>query len=150
VPDPPRPELSQSQRSAASDEKGRFNISGVAPGTYRLYAWVEAVPDALLDPEFLRRFEAKATQVTVGEAEKAQADVTLIEPGDAQFDSRFLPHPQAAAFVQHQFVEDGRTSHDIVDTLRAVNSSYWRSLSPSKGGTSMSRSASTGPRRNSL
>jgi hypothetical protein len=84
APDPPRPELSQRQRSAASDEKGRFNITGVAPGAYRLYAWVEPVTDVLADPDFLRRFEARATQVTVGEGESAQADATLIKPGDAR------------------------------------------------------------------
>ncbi len=83
-PDPPRAELSQRRRNATSDEKGRFSITGVAPGAYRLYAWVEPVTDVLADPEFLRRFEAKATPVTVGEGEKAQVDATLIKPGDSQ------------------------------------------------------------------
>jgi hypothetical protein len=84
APDPPRAELSLRVRSAASDEKGRFNITGVAPGTYRLYAWVEAVTDGLADPEFLKRFEAKATPVTVGEGGSTQADATVIKPEDAR------------------------------------------------------------------
>ena len=84
APDPPRAELSLRVRSTASDEKGRFNITGVAPGTYRLYAWVEPVTDVLADPEFLKRFEAQATPVTVREGESAQLDTTLIKPGDAQ------------------------------------------------------------------
>jgi hypothetical protein len=84
APDPPRAELSQRQRTATSDEKGRFSITGVAPGAYRLYAWVEPVTDALADPEFLRRFEAQATPVTLGEGESAQVDATVIKPADAQ------------------------------------------------------------------
>jgi hypothetical protein len=84
APDPPRPELSQRRRSAASDEKGRFNMTGVAPGTYRLYAWVEPVADGLADPEFLKRFEAQATPVTVAEGESTQANATVIKPGDEQ------------------------------------------------------------------
>jgi hypothetical protein len=84
APDPPRPELSQRQKSATSDEKGRFKITGVAPGAYRLYAWVEPVTDMLADPVFLKQFGAKATPVTVGESESVQADATLIQPGDAQ------------------------------------------------------------------
>jgi hypothetical protein len=82
APDPPRPELSLRLRSAASDEKGRFTITGVAPGSYKLYAWAEPVTDVLADTEFLRRFETKATQVTVGEGESAQADASVIRPGD--------------------------------------------------------------------
>ncbi|MBE3119535.1 MAG: hypothetical protein IMZ50_12385, partial [Candidatus Atribacteria bacterium] len=60
-----------------------FSITGVAPGAYRLYAWVEPVTDVLADPEFLRRFETKATQVTLGEGESAQVDATLLKPGDS-------------------------------------------------------------------
>lgn len=82
APDPPRAELSLRLRSATSDEKGRFDITGVAPGTYRLYAWMESVTDELPNPEFLRRFEAQATPVTVREGERAQVDATVIQPGD--------------------------------------------------------------------
>ena len=63
--------------------KGGSILRALAPGTYRLYAWAEPVTDVLADPEFLKRFAAKATQVTVGEGESAQADATLIKPGDA-------------------------------------------------------------------
>jgi hypothetical protein len=84
APDPLRAELSLRLRSATSDEKGRFTITGVAPGTYRLYAWAEPVTDVLADPEFLRQFEAQATPVSVGEGQSAQADATLIKPGDAR------------------------------------------------------------------
>jgi hypothetical protein len=82
APDPPRAELSLRLRSATSDEKGRFDITGVAPGTYRLYAWMESVTDELPNPEFLRRFEAQATPVTVREGERGQVDATVIKPGD--------------------------------------------------------------------
>jgi hypothetical protein len=84
APDPPRAELSLRLRSAASDEKGRFTITGVAPGTYRLYAWAEPVTDVLADPEFLKQFQAQSTPVSVGEGQSAQADATLIKPGDAR------------------------------------------------------------------
>jgi len=84
VPDPPLAELSLRLRSAAADEKGRFTITGVAPGTYRLYAWAEPVTDVLADPKFLKQFEAQATPVSVGEGQSAQADSILIKPGDAR------------------------------------------------------------------
>ena len=84
APDPPRPEFALRLRNADSDEKGRFNITGVAPGTYRLYAWVEPVTDVLANPEFLERFGAQATPLTVREGENAQVDATVIQPGDGR------------------------------------------------------------------
>jgi hypothetical protein len=51
-----------------TDQNGRFHLSGLAPGNYYAAAWEEILPRGLeMYPEFLSRFNAEATAVTLEE-----------------------------------------------------------------------------------
>jgi len=84
IPDPPRQELSLRLKSTTADENGRFSLTGVAPGSYRLYAWVEPLIGVLSDAEFLRRFQDQAVKVTVKEDDRPTIEVTLLRPEDSK------------------------------------------------------------------
>jgi hypothetical protein len=77
------PPLSRRQNSALyrivqSDAQGRFVITGVAPGSWKLFAWESVQPGAYQNPEFMKTREARGTSVTVTAGIRSNADVTLI------------------------------------------------------------------------
>jgi hypothetical protein len=63
-------------QSAWSDASGHFKFEGVAPGSYRLYAWESVDPNAVrYDPDYVRPFESQGRNVRV--AEGAHESITL-------------------------------------------------------------------------
>lgn len=82
VPDPPRIERSAWLKSTRSNAEGKFTITGIAPGRYRLYAWDEPQADLLSDPGFLKSFENKAVALTVQEGERKEAVVPVSKVED--------------------------------------------------------------------
>jgi hypothetical protein len=68
---------------ALADADGNVNISGVAPGEYRLFAWPEGVGSrAAFDPAFLVRFEEKGVPVVAERASTFTVDLTTVSPLD--------------------------------------------------------------------
>jgi hypothetical protein len=65
-------------RSAATDQFGRFQISGLPPGDYSLYAWEDVETGAWLDPEFLKPFEGKSRPITVRQGSDLTEDLKVI------------------------------------------------------------------------
>jgi hypothetical protein len=53
-------------RTAMPDTSGKFAMTGVAPGDYRVYAWKEIEPFQYFDPDFMRAYEGAGVPVTVG------------------------------------------------------------------------------------
>jgi hypothetical protein len=48
-----------------ADATSKFNMDGIAPGDYKLFAW-EAVPNgAWMNAEFLARYEGRGVAVSV-------------------------------------------------------------------------------------
>jgi hypothetical protein len=64
---------------ATLDQYGRFNIQGITPGRYKLFAWDDVPVGAYFDSEFLRPFEDQAKAVTVEKNDYIQAQITLIQ-----------------------------------------------------------------------
>jgi len=65
IPDPPRRRNRLYYRSVRLQPTGNFDLTGIAPGTYKLFAW-DALPDgAESNAEFLEQFEARGVRVTV-------------------------------------------------------------------------------------
>jgi hypothetical protein len=65
-------------RDAQTDESGRFQIDGVAPGDYLLFAW-EDIDEALWrDPEFIRRNERLGRLVRVTEGGRETAELSVL------------------------------------------------------------------------
>jgi hypothetical protein len=55
-------------RTVAADHTGRFSITAIAPGDYKLFAWESIELHTWFDPEVLRRSEQSATPVRLGES----------------------------------------------------------------------------------
>jgi hypothetical protein len=62
----------------AADEAGNFQFANLRPGTYKLFAWEEVDDDLWPDPEFRKRYEDRATAITVGEGESKNVRLRLI------------------------------------------------------------------------
>ncbi len=61
-----------------TDATGKYTINGVAPGTYKLLAFDDLDPNAVVyDPDFLRPYEANAKVVEVAPGDKKSADLKL-------------------------------------------------------------------------
>jgi hypothetical protein len=68
-------------RLATSDPMGRFTLSGVPPGQYKLFAWESIPSGAYQNPEFIAKYEERGTAVTVNPATTTSAQVT-VTPAD--------------------------------------------------------------------
>jgi hypothetical protein len=60
------------------DDDGNFRFTGLRPGKYSLFAWEEVDDDLWQDPEFLKKYEDRATEVTVGPRETQTAKLRVI------------------------------------------------------------------------
>jgi hypothetical protein len=75
---PSRRQNIQLYKTANTDNAGKFAISGVAPGDYKLFAW-EAVPNtAWMNAEFMALYEARGQAVTVGSTPTVNVELKLI------------------------------------------------------------------------
>jgi len=59
-------------------DDANFKFTGVRPGKYKLFAWEEVDNDLWQDPEFTKKYEDRATQVTVGPSETQKAQLHVI------------------------------------------------------------------------
>ena len=78
VPDEPRRAQTQLYKDVPTDQYGRFDIKGIAPGSYKLFAWEEVEPGAYQDPDFLKPFEALGERKAIREGSRESAQLKLI------------------------------------------------------------------------
>jgi uncharacterized surface anchored protein len=70
---------------AGTDASGHFKIVGIAPGSYRLYAWDGADVNAVrYDPDYVKPFETSGRSVQMSEGDKENVSLTLIVVPAAQ------------------------------------------------------------------
>jgi protocatechuate 3,4-dioxygenase beta subunit len=62
----------------STDDTGRFQLSGLAPGDYRVFAWERVEEGAWQDPQFLRLFENEGSPVRVEEGSRVTVETRLI------------------------------------------------------------------------
>jgi hypothetical protein len=67
-------------RSVKTDRSGAFQLKGLPPGEYKLYAWESVENRAWVDAEFLKPVEAKAKAVTIREGDSQIVEIKVI-PG---------------------------------------------------------------------
>jgi hypothetical protein len=60
VPDSPYDKVLARYRSVITDSNGKYEIHGIAPGSYQLYAWSELEGFAYRNAEFMKEFGASA------------------------------------------------------------------------------------------
>jgi hypothetical protein len=65
-------------QAVKTDANGKYEIRGVAPGTYRLFSWEDIEQNQWEDPDFVRSFARKATSVEIKEADTQAVDLTTI------------------------------------------------------------------------
>src|SRR4029450_10743124 len=54
-------------KTTSTDAEGRFEVKGLPPGEYKLFALEGFEKDAWLDPEFFKPYEDRGTKINVGE-----------------------------------------------------------------------------------
>ncbi|MGB8519882.1 MAG: carboxypeptidase-like regulatory domain-containing protein, partial [Candidatus Tumulicola sp.] len=65
LPNPPLRGMHRLYKQALTDQNGRFDLRGIAPGDYAVFSWDEVEEGAWEDPEFIKPFEDKGEKITV-------------------------------------------------------------------------------------
>ena len=59
VPEASKRQQPVAYRTSTLDQYGKFHLTGVPPGEYKLFAWDAVEPGQWMDPDFLSAFESK-------------------------------------------------------------------------------------------
>ena len=78
VPDIARRTTQRLFKSQTTDQYGKFDLHGLAPGTYKLFAWDGAESNAWEDQDFLKPFEDKGTKIEVRDEDAMTTNLTVI------------------------------------------------------------------------
>jgi len=78
APDEARQSRMDLFKTANSDSTGHFVMRGVAPGSYRLYAWESVDEGDYQDPDFLRAFADQGESVSVSSGARLTPEVKVI------------------------------------------------------------------------
>jgi hypothetical protein len=76
VPDGPRRKNPIFYKSVQSGSDGQFTIQGVAPGSYKIFAWANIPRDAERNAEFMKSYETLGRPLSIGANSRA-SNVTL-------------------------------------------------------------------------
>jgi hypothetical protein len=80
-------------RSTTTDQNGRFTITAIPPGKYKVFSWDEVEQGAWEDADFLRAFEDKGQEIEVKESAQAKVEVSSIPasaPSSTQAEARTI------------------------------------------------------------
>jgi hypothetical protein len=87
IPDPPHRGLVEKYKSTATDQNGKFTMTGLTPGDYKVFSWdsvdesEEEFGDDWFDPEWLKPYENKGESVHLEESDKKSVNLALIQTG---------------------------------------------------------------------
>jgi hypothetical protein len=65
-------------KTQTTDQYGRFDLRGIAPGEYKLFSWEEVELGAWEDPEFLKPFEEEGGKIGVREGDQKMLNLVTI------------------------------------------------------------------------
>ena len=65
-------------RVVSTDANGRFNLTGIPPADYRLFAWEDVEQGAWQDPEFTRLYQEYGKAYRLAEGARTTADLRVI------------------------------------------------------------------------
>ncbi|HEX4999376.1 MAG TPA: hypothetical protein VFY29_14205 [Terriglobia bacterium] len=71
-------------KTATTDENGRFTITNIAPGDYRVFSWEAVEPYGWFDPDLLAASEAGGQAVQISEGSAASIELRMIPAGGAR------------------------------------------------------------------
>jgi Carboxypeptidase regulatory-like domain len=84
VPDSPFRAVSSRYRSVVSDVQGNFEVQGIAPGNYHVFAWTNLKGAAYRNAEFLKYFEDRSYSTSIKKNSHVSIQITA-------FDGSVLP-----------------------------------------------------------
>jgi len=67
-------------KATLTDSAGRFQLRGLPPGDYKIFAWEEADKLAIMDLDFIKSYEEKGTRLEIADGENKSIDLTVIPP----------------------------------------------------------------------
>jgi protocatechuate 3,4-dioxygenase beta subunit len=78
VPDTEHRAQSRRYKTATTDQYGRFDLRGIAPGDYKIFSWEQVENGSWEDPEFLKPFEEKGEAISFQKGEQKTVNLTAI------------------------------------------------------------------------
>jgi hypothetical protein len=66
-------------KTVRTDRSGKFEIQGIAPGEYSVFAWQEVDPGAWLDPKFLNAYRNFAASFRIDEGQSLSSNLLCIQ-----------------------------------------------------------------------
>jgi hypothetical protein len=65
-------------RTILTDTSGHFQLRGLPPGDYKIFAWEDADKDAIMDLDFVRGYEEKGTRIEIADGDKRSIELNVI------------------------------------------------------------------------
>jgi hypothetical protein len=84
VPDEPRRNQFRLYQARTTDQYGRFDLRGIAPGSYKLFSWEKVEQGEWGDPDFLKPFEEKGERITVQEGDSKSVNLAAIRTASTE------------------------------------------------------------------
>jgi hypothetical protein len=78
VPDEARRNEFHLFKQRTTDQYGRFDFRGIAPGDYKLFSWEQVEQNEWEDPDFLKAFEPKGESISLHEGDGKSIDLVAI------------------------------------------------------------------------
>lgn len=78
VPDEARRTILRLFKSQTTDQYGKFDLHGLAPGEYKFFAWDGAEEHAWEDPDFLKPFEVQGAKIELRDDDAAILNLAVI------------------------------------------------------------------------
>jgi hypothetical protein len=66
-------------KTSVSAANGKFNMRGITPGDYKLFAWESVEPFAYFDSDFVQKYESQGKPVHITESGKLTVEVSAIK-----------------------------------------------------------------------
>lgn len=85
IPEPERQSRLALFKTATTDQTGHYSIQGIAPGSYKVYAFEDLPPGAYQDPDFMKSFEKSAESVTIAEGAHESKQLQQLTVDEGQF-----------------------------------------------------------------
>jgi hypothetical protein len=78
VPDEARRNEFHLFKQRTTDQYGRFDFRGIAPGEYKLFSWEQVQQNEWEDPDFLKAFEPKGESISLQEGDGKSIELVAI------------------------------------------------------------------------
>jgi protocatechuate 3,4-dioxygenase beta subunit len=83
APDPPNRSQKRLFKSTASDANGHFQLQGIAPGDYKVFAWEKIEEESYESPDVLQQYEKQGQSIHIDEGSNNSVQPDLIPASQA-------------------------------------------------------------------